>query len=170
MLKSRRCELPCEPTSNSNGPLSLSLSFCLCISLTHTRATYVQVDFPSTVSRKQSLIESTPQLISLVENASECVPGILDSTQYALVGCDLCHLSELARLLQLCGLNYCVPTLLLSECVLTYVEPERYVYRSLCWNSCTGSMCVPVILHSSRLCYTVLKNFPIIVFPKATSY
>ena len=54
-------------------------------------------------------------------------PSITDSLHYAVIGCDLCDLSGLEESLALCGIEFSWPTLLLSECVLTYMQPQRYL-------------------------------------------
>ena len=54
-------------------------------------------------------------------------PSITDSLHYAAIGCDLCDLSGLEESLALCGIEFSWPTLLLSECVLTYMQPQRYL-------------------------------------------
>ena len=52
----------------------------------------------------------------------------IKTKNYKLVGCDLRKTSELEKLLSLAGLDYEIPTLLLSEVVMTYMDPERYVF------------------------------------------
>ena len=51
-----------------------------------------------------------------------------DSEKYSLLGCNLKNRAALENCLLKCGLNTTVPTLLLSEVVLTYIDPpQRYV-------------------------------------------
>lgn len=51
-----------------------------------------------------------------------------DSEKYSLLGCNLKNRTALENCLLKCGLNTTVPTLLLSEVVLTYIDPpQRYV-------------------------------------------
>jgi len=51
----------------------------------------------------------------------------IDSEKYSLLGCNLKNRSTLERSLLKCGLDTTLPTLLLSEVVLTYMDPpQRY--------------------------------------------
>ena len=50
---------------------------------------------------------------------------------YTMIGCDLRALEKLDSLLSMCGVDYKVPTLFISECALTYVNPERQASVSL---------------------------------------
>ena len=63
------------------------------------------------------------------------VPGVSSrgdnltvSNHYCIVGCDLYQLDEFQKLLGLADVDYRIPTLLLSECVLTYMDMSKYVH------------------------------------------
>lgn len=43
---------------------------------------------------------------------------------YHIIGTDLRNLPELDKKLTQCGINFDIPTMFLTECVLVYMEPE----------------------------------------------
>ncbi len=45
--------------------------------------------------------------------------------QYSLIGCDLCDTAAVAAMLARARIDPTLPTLVLSECVLTYVNPAQ---------------------------------------------
>ena len=51
------------------------------------------------------------------------------SPKYSLIGLDLEHVARLSHLLPQCGVDVERPTLLLSECVLTYITDKRCVCK-----------------------------------------
>lgn len=51
----------------------------------------------------------------------------LNSDNYALVGCSLEDLQKLEQVLLQCGLDVTCPTLILSEVVMCYLSPSRYI-------------------------------------------
>lgn len=86
-----------------------------------------QVDFPSVVSSKIDIILSTEELVKLMSPV-DTAEGILKSSSYSIVGCDLTDLTKLDSSLTFCGVDYSLPSLVLSECVLTYIEPHRCLF------------------------------------------
>lgn len=51
---------------------------------------------------------------------------LLDTKNYSLFGCDITDINLLHRnLLRLSNVDFKQPTLILSECVLTYIDPAR---------------------------------------------
>ena len=78
------------------------------------------------MSRKTDIILSSQELLKLVSPV-EVAEGVLKCSNYVVVGCDLTDLTKLDKLLTVCGVDYSVPSLVLSECVLTYIEPHRCV-------------------------------------------
>ncbi|XP_059175408.1 tRNA wybutosine-synthesizing protein 4-like [Physella acuta] len=85
---------------------------------------FCEIDFPEVVKRKCLLIDHTDELLALIEknSAQPCSPHIeLSCSDYHLLGVDLTQLNTLEAALKICGVNFDVPTLLLSECVLTYM-------------------------------------------------
>ncbi|XP_022109224.1 tRNA wybutosine-synthesizing protein 4-like [Acanthaster planci] len=90
-------------------------------------ATFFEVDFPDVVRRKATIIKTTTelrqQLGEEMSSAQETQGGIfLTSHGYHLLGVDLADLPHLQSCLKQTGIDYQLPTLLLSECVLTYME------------------------------------------------
>ena len=75
---------------------------------------YVEIDFPDVVRRKQQLIKSQQQLLELI------------SDSYLLIEADLRDLSSLSKLLlDSKVLDTSVPTLMISECAITYMDEPR---------------------------------------------
>ena len=56
-----------------------------------------------------------------------CVSLELSTSDYCLLGVDLTQLNTLEAALRLCGADFDIPTLLLSECVMTYMTRRWYV-------------------------------------------
>ncbi|TGJ86220.1 hypothetical protein E0Z10_g2511 [Xylaria hypoxylon] len=89
---------------------------------------YHEVDFPTVIARKYHLVRSIPALRAVIQR-----PGSIDRThtwrdedlpdgsQYWCYGLDLRDLSK-PDVTPLAGLRTDVPTLLLSECCLCYLE------------------------------------------------
>lgn len=76
---------------------------------------YVEVDLPGVVVRKQKIIAQTKALNSLV-----------DDKVYSLFDADIVKTEELLKALkELKNFDFCLPTMILSECVLVYLEPEN---------------------------------------------
>ncbi|RUS78801.1 hypothetical protein EGW08_013451 [Elysia chlorotica] len=83
-----------------------------------------EIDFPELVRRKRLLIESSPELANLIQkyDIQPSSPHIeLSCTDYQLLGVDLTQLNTLEAALKMCGIRFECPTLLLSECVMTYM-------------------------------------------------
>ncbi|XP_060130111.1 tRNA wybutosine-synthesizing protein 4 isoform X2 [Zootoca vivipara] len=87
-----------------------------------------EVDFPDVACPKAALIRGTEELITLVGNdASGQTLGAaaFSGEDYRLLGVDLSELPRLEEALHRAGLDPKVPTMLLAEVVLTYMEVER---------------------------------------------
>ncbi|XP_053241267.1 tRNA wybutosine-synthesizing protein 4 isoform X2 [Podarcis raffonei] len=87
-----------------------------------------EVDFPDVARPKAALIRGTEELITLVGNdASAQALGAtaFSGEDYRLLGVDLSELPRLEEALHRAGLDPKVPTMLLAEVVLTYMEVER---------------------------------------------
>ena len=56
----------------------------------------------------------------------KCVNSeFIASEGYCAICCDINNLSALHRILEKAGVDFNAPTLFLSECVLTYINPNR---------------------------------------------
>lgn len=88
---------------------------------------FVEVDLESVILRKMKVISSTPQLSVLIGEStlSQQPLLMLKGADYSLACLDLQEPSRFdAVFLESCGLDPTLPTLVLSECVLVYVEPS----------------------------------------------
>ncbi|KAI7860527.1 leucine carboxyl methyltransferase 2-like protein [Circinella umbellata] len=87
---------------------------------------YFEVDFPEVVVKKAMAIKRRPQLYELIQNVRIVRGGIeLASDEYFLLGGDLREWSEIVQRLVHYGFDSTAPTLVISECVLIYLEPEH---------------------------------------------
>ncbi|XP_043945339.1 leucine carboxyl methyltransferase 1 isoform X2 [Protopterus annectens] len=91
---------------------------------------YFEVDFPMVVSRKTLCIKTrAPLLKPIIETHSSDSILIdshgLDSDRYSVIGADLRDLPVLEEKLKKCNLDTQLPVVLLAECVLVYMAPER---------------------------------------------
>ena len=82
-----------------------------------------ETDFETVVHRKQRIVA-----------AHESLRTMAASDQYHIFSCDLRDLTSLTNGLKHCGFDPNVPTLLLSECVLIYMEPT-YSNRVIQWSA-----------------------------------
>ncbi|KAL9968447.1 hypothetical protein ACROYT_G026824 [Oculina patagonica] len=98
---------------------------------------YFEVDFPEVVKQKASLIlqhkELSQALGTITSRNEEWLGGGIDSEKYSLLGCNLKNRPALESSLQKCGLNTSLPTLLLSEVVLTYMDPPQSSTAIIGW-------------------------------------
>ncbi|XP_061177591.1 tRNA wybutosine-synthesizing protein 4-like [Saccostrea echinata] len=87
---------------------------------------FYEVDFPDVVQRKNSVIQSNKDLKNLIpglmtQGAKENPLIEINTDEYKLLGVDLTQLNTFEACLNLCGVDWDTPTLLLSECVMTYM-------------------------------------------------
>ncbi|OWF51041.1 tRNA wybutosine-synthesizing protein 4-like [Mizuhopecten yessoensis] len=87
---------------------------------------FYEVDFPEVVKRKCAIIKAKDILSDLIpgfhQQHTDQNPLIeIHTPGYTLVGVDLTQLNTLEAVLTHCGVDTDRPTLLLSECVLTYM-------------------------------------------------
>lgn len=88
---------------------------------------YIEIDFASVTSKKCFLIKKSKillQTISQQEGEVKIIGSDLHAPDYHIIGTDLRNLAELDKKLTQCGINFDVPTMFLTECVLVYMEPE----------------------------------------------
>ncbi|XP_053928890.1 tRNA wybutosine-synthesizing protein 4 isoform X2 [Cuculus canorus] len=98
------------------------------------RTVVYEVDFPSVARRKAALIRRTEELSALLGDiggeglgmaSTEGFEGAVAGEGYRLLGVDLSELSHLEKALEEAGLDRGVPTVVLAEVVLTYMETSR---------------------------------------------
>jgi tRNA wybutosine-synthesizing protein 4 len=85
---------------------------------------YYEMDFPTVVQNKCTIIQHTPELQSLLGVDCKITDTGVSSNGYTLVAGDLTHVGALGITLQNAKLNPALPTLVLTECVLTYMSPQ----------------------------------------------
>ncbi|XP_066301529.1 tRNA wybutosine-synthesizing protein 4-like [Branchiostoma lanceolatum] len=102
---------------------------------------FYEVDFPEVTKRKSDMIQTDEVLLKLVGEDSRIVENGIVSPFYKLIGADLRKFNMLQCLLEHHGIHPDCPTLLLSECVITYmgVKSSNAVIR---WASETFSHAV----------------------------
>ena len=85
---------------------------------------YVEIDFIQVCKHKKHIIKSRKQLL-------DCLPDIITSEQsvdelhnqnYHLISADLRNIEQLDKKLVACSLDKSIPTLVISECVLIYMQ------------------------------------------------
>lgn len=87
---------------------------------------FFEVDFPEVVKRKHALIDANPEMSTMVGERclelAEKSPLIeLSTGSYKLLGVDLSQTNTVEAALKLCDIDFDHPTLIMSECVLTYM-------------------------------------------------
>ncbi|XP_068745300.1 tRNA wybutosine-synthesizing protein 4-like isoform X2 [Montipora capricornis] len=101
---------------------------------------YFEVDFPEVVEQKTSLILKNKELAQALGTLSSqnepWLGGGINSENYSLVGCNLKSCSALESCLLKCGLNTSSATLVLSEVVLTYINPPKSSTDIIGWVAC----------------------------------
>eukprot|EP01025_Chloroclados_australasicus_P045242 TRINITY_DN4939_c0_g1_i5.p2 TRINITY_DN4939_c0_g1~~TRINITY_DN4939_c0_g1_i5.p2 ORF type:complete len:332 (-),score=32.89 TRINITY_DN4939_c0_g1_i5:253-1248(-) len=94
---------------------------------------YLEIDFANVFQRKAQVILATPALQQMVygdQAITEQIKqdalgyGRVSSEKYRTIPTDLRNLEQLQEELQKINLQFNLPTLILSECCLVYLEPE----------------------------------------------
>ncbi|KAL0373484.1 UNVERIFIED_CONTAM: Leucine carboxyl methyltransferase 1 [Sesamum radiatum] len=87
---------------------------------------YVELDFKEVTSKKAALIENSTQLRSKVgEAASICQEkGEVLADHYKLLPVDLRDIPKLDEIISLANIDPSLPTFIIAECVLIYLDPE----------------------------------------------
>ena len=78
------------------------------------------------MTQKLNILQTDSKLSMFLEGKPLSGESFFNSKHYCILGCDLKCLAKLQQLLEAGHVNYSVPTLFLSECVLTYIQSERY--------------------------------------------
>ena len=88
---------------------------------------YFELDFADIVSRKIQSIQQSRLLMSCFQDADRIrsYGSDFDASEYHLLSCDLREWDEVTSKLESRGLDYSLPTLVLSECVLIYMDVEH---------------------------------------------
>lgn len=90
---------------------------------------YFEVDLSLVVANKRGIIESSTELRSL---ANAVTSG--SRSQYSLLGQDIRDVVSLESGLRAAGLDFSVPTLVIAECVLSYLD-TKHSDRLVQWTS-----------------------------------
>ncbi len=67
-------------------------------------------------------------------HATMCYVTVYSSPQYRLLAVDLTNDKDLANLITLAGMNPHLPTLVVSEVVLCYLQDKRYTELMVRWS------------------------------------
>lgn len=91
---------------------------------------YHEIDFPAACSRKMRAVQGVPALRTILTHVTEGEGGWwsakpLSSGEYYCHGLDLRSLIKEGEQASLPGLRSDIPTLLISECCLCYLEPSE---------------------------------------------
>lgn len=126
-------------------------------------ARYLELDFPATVATKIAAIQKAAALKSTLGdiiniNMDDSQAPSLETPNYTLAGCDLRHLDALKA--RLTCLDSRRPTLILAECLLSYMPPHtshdvirtisEYVDSNVDVAAVSYEMCVAGDSHEAR--------------------
>ena len=86
-----------------------------------------QVDYPEVVSRKADVLENIPEYKHLVQRKYDetCGCDVVCIGSYTMCGCDITDVQKLEKMLCSNGIELALPTLLIAECVLSYIDPDK---------------------------------------------
>ncbi|XP_076350870.1 tRNA wybutosine-synthesizing protein 4-like isoform X2 [Tachypleus tridentatus] len=90
-------------------------------------STFIEVDFESVITRKLKCVNSHSVLKAMMpEGAPKCSNKsvIFQGRNYILIGADLRVIYELDKALEDAGISFECPTLIFSECAMTYIDVE----------------------------------------------
>lgn len=89
---------------------------------------FIEMDFPTVTSRKCYAIKRNKLLLGKIHTEDGEVRfnlTDLHAPNYHVVGVDLRNIDEVAKKLRQADVDMSVPTIVLAECVLVYVEPSN---------------------------------------------
>eukprot|EP00658_Telonema_sp_P-2_P044393 TRINITY_DN32265_c0_g1_i2.p1 TRINITY_DN32265_c0_g1~~TRINITY_DN32265_c0_g1_i2.p1 ORF type:complete len:257 (+),score=79.50 TRINITY_DN32265_c0_g1_i2:112-882(+) len=85
---------------------------------------WVEVDMPQVVSRKAGIISQNQRLSAGLLDC--CIDDIsVRSKEYCAVSADLREIGSLQQAVESAGIQFRVPTMVISECVLVYLDPQE---------------------------------------------
>ena len=87
---------------------------------------FVQVDYPEVIGRKCDILKKIPEYRTLSQRTYSGHEVIQIGT-YTAFGCDITEVQKLEQLLSVNGIDQKLQTLIIAECVLSYIDPHRYV-------------------------------------------
>jgi O-methyltransferase involved in polyketide biosynthesis len=99
-----------------------------------------EVDFSTVQRRKLHIINQNPQLLECTGELTDVTKSLVRSTVYSAISCDICDMESLRLCLEKAGVDFTAPTLLIAECVLTYIKATRYALV------CFSCMCLYISL------------------------
>ena len=87
----------------------------------------LQVDYPEVISRKADAVKHISQYHELVQMKHDKSQDsvVVRIENYTAFGCDITDVRKLETLARANGIDPGLPTLLVAECVLSYIEPRR---------------------------------------------
>lgn len=86
----------------------------------------MQVDYPEVIGRKCDILKKIPEYHTLSQRTYSGHEAI-EIGMYTGFGCDITEVQKLEQLLCVHGIDQKLPTLIIAECVLSYIDPHRYV-------------------------------------------
>ena len=87
-----------------------------------SKMTFFEIDLPSNVERKTKLIRRSPKCSEYLSSSLDENAIITDS--YKLFACDLSDTVTLTKCLNKHNFDFKLPTIVLSECVITYMREQ----------------------------------------------
>jgi O-methyltransferase involved in polyketide biosynthesis len=87
---------------------------------------YIEIDFPQVVDAKTQIIQEDPKIRKLLGDGVEFGDQLqVRSDRYALASSDITKLDHLDQKLRLAGIDFDVPTMVVTEFVLAYIETNE---------------------------------------------
>lgn len=78
------------------------------------------------IRRKLVVIAENPLLQQHIGEMKFVNEDVVVADTYSAICCDITNLVDLHCKLEQAGVDFSAPSLFVSECVLTYIDPERY--------------------------------------------
>ena len=87
---------------------------------------FLQVDYPEVIGRKCDILKKIPEYHTILRRTCSG-HEVIEIGTYTAFGCDITEVQKLQQLLCSHGIDQKLPTLIIAECVLSYIDPHRYV-------------------------------------------